>query len=110
MTTMDENGNIHYTLGDTFDLHLVDIKEDDVSIDWTGWKHELKVTKQIDGEPILSLSESDGIDTSIPGALRFKRLPDEVEISTGKHYFDWKVTRPNDTVETWLNNKLFFVE
>lgn len=110
MTTMDENGNIHHVAGDTFDLNLVDIKEDDVVINWTGWKHELKVFSAAGKTTLLSFTEESGIDVSIPGALRFKKLPNEITLTTGQYYFDWTVTRPDGTVETWLNNKLFFVE
>lgn len=111
MTTMDENGNIHHIAGDTFDLHLVNIKEDDVAINWTGWKHELKVFTAAGKTTLFTFTETSGIDTSIPGTLRFKKLPNEITQTAGQQlYYDWIVTRPDDTVETWFNNKLFFVQ
>ena len=110
MTTMDEHGNIKCIAGDTFDLHLVDIKEDEIIIDWTDWKHELKVFKQSGGQTILSFDETDGIDTSIPGVLRFRKEHEDTDIQIGKYYFDWVITRPDGTIQTWINNKTFLVE
>lgn len=106
---MDEQGNIKYIAGDTFDLHLVDIKEDDIIIDFSNWGHMLKVFKQIGGQPILIFEEED-IDRSIPGSLRFYKSPTNMEITPGNYYYDWIVTRPDGTVETWMNNKNFIVE
>lgn len=110
MTTMDENGNIRHIAGDTFDLHLVDIKEDNIVINWAGWKHSLKVFKQIGGITIFSLDETDGIDITIPGVLRFRKGKEYTVIPTGVYHYDWITTRPDGTVETWFNNKLFIVE
>jgi len=109
MTLMDEQGNIKYVARDTFDLHLVDIREDSVIVDFTNWDHKLKIFKQIGGQPILVFEGTD-IDKSIPGSLRFYKTPNDMQISPGKYYYDWVVTRPNGKVETWINNKNFIVE
>lgn len=108
MTTMDEHGTIRYTAGDTFELHFIDIMEDNVIIDWTGWKHEIKISKQIGAPPMFVIKESD-IDLSTPGLLRIKKQ-DGVNLQPGLYYYDWVVTRPDGSVETWFNNKIFLVD
>lgn len=112
-TWMDENGDIHCVVGDTFDLNLVDITDEQTNelIDFSdGYKINLKIFQSAGKKKIIEFSETDGVDTSIIGALRFKKSEaPEFKIGTA-YFYDLKLTNKTGDISTVLKNKNVFVE
>ena len=111
MTYMDSQGNINCIAGDTFDLNLIDIKEDDVAIDFTDWKASLKIKLNANSRNSeIKFTETTGIDLSETGAIRILIAAGDMDLKTGSYIYDLIFTRPDHSIETWFNNKKFIVE
>ncbi len=109
MVRMDADGNIYYLKGDTFLLNFINVKEEGTIIDWTNWDIKLKIFKG--NTTILELTKNNGINLSINGAIKILQTPTQMNaLKFGEYLYDLIVTRPDGTVETWLNNKKFIVE
>lgn len=111
MTRMDNDGNIFTTRGDTFKLSLINIKENGVLINWTGWQAQLQVRENPNSvNTVIAFSDLDGIDLTIPGKLVVvKAAADMNKIAKG-YFYDLQMIRPTGEVETWFRAKHFYVE
>lgn len=112
MTYMDKNGDIHAIKGDTFDLLLYDIKEDDVLIPFTGWKAKFQArVYPNDTECVIDLDETSGIDLTTAGIIRIINSAAAMELLNACEYvYDLELTRADNTVETWFLKKKLFLE
>ncbi|MEG8946614.1 hypothetical protein [Rosettibacter firmus] len=108
MVKMDQNGHIYWVKGDTFYFNLI-AQENSTPIDFTNWHIKFIVYDHNDDIKFI-LDETNGIDLSTPGLIKFSKDLSTINIERGKYKYDLIVTRANGIIETWLNNKSFMVE
>jgi hypothetical protein len=110
MTWMDKDGNISHVRGDDFSLTFTDFKEDDIPINWTGWNVLIQVRENANAtEKIVEFKNPDDIDLSVEGVMLIAKSHTAFDHIAKTYVYDMQVTRPDNKISTWLNNKKFFL-
>lgn len=106
MTTIDTNGNITHIKGDTFALTFTSVKQDGVTINWTGYTMKFTAKEYPGATPIISLTQTSGINLSTNGQISIRESASTMAGITPKNYvYDLEVTDASGNVDTWFNNK-----
>lgn len=111
MTTMDSDGKIVHIKGDTLYIKLQNIKNDGVTVDWTGYTVKFVVKTAPGGKIILTLTQAagDGIDITTNGTMIIQKAAADMALIPARSYvYDIQVTKAG-VVDTWFNNLPFIV-
>jgi hypothetical protein len=96
--------------GDDFSLSFTDFKEDDIPINWTGWNILIQVRESANSqEKIIDFKNPDDIDLSVEGVMLITKSHEAFNHTAKTYVYDMQVTRPDNKISTWLNNKKFFL-
>lgn len=106
MTTMDSAGNIRHVKGDTFYVKFINVKNDGITIDWTGYTAKFVVKTAIGGKTILTLTQTTGIDLTTNGIIIIQKSATDMSAIAARSYvYDLQLTK-SGVVDTWFNNKI----
>ena len=105
MTTMDSDGKITHVKGDTFYVKFINVKNDDVTINWTGYTAKFVVKTAVGGKTIFTLTETAGIDLTTNGTIIIQKSATDMSAIAARSYvYDLQLTK-SGVVDTWFNNK-----
>ncbi len=110
MTTIDTSGNITHVKGDTFSLTFTLVKQDGVTINWTGYTMKFTVKEYPGATSVLSLTHTSGINLLTNGQISISASASIMSAISPKNYiYDLEVIDASGNVDTWFNNKNFTV-
>lgn len=111
MTSIDSNGNIHHTKGDTFEISFSSVQIDGVDIVWTGCTAKLQVKVSAnDTNAVVELTSPTDIDLTTNGEMTWTKAASYWNINAQTYCYDFQYTDANGVVNTFFSNKQFVID